>query len=184
MDKLNDTKPRPGAEFFQQPQTATQRQYEALRAYLLEGRNAQQVGERFGYSPTTLYALARELRGGRLRFFEPSKPGPKKAPKREAARPRVIELRKQNYSIYDIQKILRVEDCPLSHVLIHQILREEGFAKLPRRRGDERPAVIRPEVAEVADVRQLDWKDFQNFETEGTALFVLLPQLIEWGLPR
>ncbi|MCK4627057.1 MAG: helix-turn-helix domain-containing protein [Phycisphaerae bacterium] len=144
---------RPGAEFFHQPQTATQRQYEALRAYLLDGHSAKDAAQRFGYSTTTLYALARELRAGRLRFFKPSKRGPKKAPKREAARRRVIELRKQNYSVYDIQKILHTEDCILSHVLIHQILREEGFAKLPRRREDERPTVIRPEVAEVADVK-------------------------------
>jgi transposase-like protein len=184
MDKGNVTKARPGAEFFRQPQTAAQRQYEALRAYLLEGRSATDVAERLGYAPTTLYALARELRAGRLRFFEPLRPGPKKAPKREAARQRVIELRKQHYSVYDIQAVLRAEECTLSHVLIHQILREEGFAKLPRRREDERPTVIRPEVADVADVRQLDWEDLQNFETEGTALFVLLPQLVEWGLDR
>jgi len=184
MDKGNTTTSRRGAKFFRQPQTAPQRQYEALRAYLLEGHSAKQVAQRFGYSPPTLYALARELRAGRLRFFEPSKPGPKRAPKREAARQRVIELRKQNYSVYDIQKILRTEDRILSHVLIHQILREEGFAKLPRRREDERPTVIRPEVAEVADVRQLDWEEFENFETQGTALFVLLPKLVEWGLHR
>lgn len=77
---------------------------------------------------------------------------------------------------YDMQEILRAEDCTLSHVLVHQILREEGFAKLPRRRDDERPTVIRPEVAEVADVRQLDWEDFENFETQGSALFVLPPR--------
>lgn len=85
---------------------------------------------------------------------------------------------------YDMQEILRAEDCTLSHVLVHQILREEGFAKLPRRRDDERPTVIRPEVAEVADVRQLDWEDFENFETQGSALFVLPPQIVEWGLHR
>lgn len=184
MSKVYGTTLRPGAEFFQQPQTAIQRQYEALRAYLLEARSAKQVAERFGYSTLTLYALARELRAGRLRFFEPAKPGPKKAPKREAAHDRVIELRKQNYSVYDIQKILRAENCTLSHVLIHQILREEGFAKLPRRRDDERPTVIRPEVAEVADIRQLDWENFENFETEGSALFVFVPLLVEWGLHR
>ena len=92
MDKGNATKERPGAEFFRQPQTAPQRQYEALRAYLLEGRSARQVAERFGYSPTTLYVLARQMRAGRLRFFVPSKPGPKRAPKRVAARRRIIEM--------------------------------------------------------------------------------------------
>lgn len=60
--KDKDTTSRPGADFFRQPQTVTQRQYEALRAYLVEGCSAKQTAERFGYAPPTLYALVRELR--------------------------------------------------------------------------------------------------------------------------
>lgn len=184
MSKGYGTNPRAGADYFRQPAAAGQRQYEALRSYLVDGRSAHQAGQPFGYTAATVYALCRELRAGRLRWFEPAKPGPKQAPKRDAARQHVIHLRKQNHSIYDIQRMLRAEQLSLSHVLIHTILREEGFAKLPRRREDERPAVPRPEVAEVADVRQLDWKAFTDFQTEGTALFLLLPALIDWGLNR
>jgi hypothetical protein len=35
------------------------------------------------------------------------------------------------------------------------LLREEGFARLPRRRDDERPPTVKPEAAAVADVRAL-----------------------------
>ena len=35
-------------------------------------------------------------------------------------------------------------------------MKEEGFAKLPRRRDEERPDRPRPALADVADVRQLD----------------------------
>jgi len=184
MSKANTTKYRVGAEFFLEPEFPAQRQYEALRAYLVEGGSAEQVAQRFGYSTATVYSLCREFRARRLAWFEPSKPGPKKAPKRDAAHARVVELRKQNYSVYDIQQILRSEGVEVSHVLIHQILREEGFAKLPRRRDDERPALLRPEAAEVADVREIDWRAFAHFETEGTALFVLLPIVLDWGLER
>src|SRR3972149_86331 len=100
---------------------------------------------------------------------------PSTPPNREAARPRVVQLRKQNYSVYDIQRTLRLEKVSISHELISQILDEEGFTKLPRRRDEERPILPRPDVAEVADVRQLDWSKFAQFETEGTALFVFLP---------
>jgi transposase len=184
MSKVDATKTRPGAEFFLKPASATQRQYEALRAYLLEGRSAKQVAQRFGYSPTTLYSLGRELRGGRLHFFEPLKPGPKRAPKREAARTKVIELRKQNHSVYDIKRILRGAGLAISHVLIHQILQEEGFAKLPRRRDDERPPLPRPDVAQVADLRELDWRQFAHFETQAAGLLVFIPTLVEWGFDR
>jgi hypothetical protein len=41
-------------------------------------------------------------------------------------------------------------------VSVSNILKEEGFARLPKRKDDERPAGTRPTVADVADVRQLD----------------------------
>jgi len=184
MNKVNDTKYRAGADYFLSPEIPAQRQYEAVRAYLLEGQSAQEAAQRFGYSTATLYSLCREFRAGRLAWFEPSTPGPKKAPKRDAVHRRVVELRKQNYSVYDIQRILRNEGVSVSHVLIHHILREEGFAKLPRRCDDERPSLARPDQAEAADVRAIDWRAFANFETEAAALFVLLPALLDWGVDR
>ena len=43
MSNENDTHKRRGAEFFLRPATARQRQYEALRAYLVDGLSAQEV---------------------------------------------------------------------------------------------------------------------------------------------
>jgi transposase len=171
-----------GAEFFLNPSTPAQRQYEALRAYLVDGLTAAEAAARFGYSPATIYTLCRELRAGRLHLFEVARRGPKSSPKRDAARQRVIQLRKLNYSVYDIQQILSAEGLHISHALIHQILREEGFAKLPRRADDERPPLARPEEAPIADIRQLSWSDFARFETEAGGLFVLVPTLVEWGI--
>src|ERR1035441_9302137 len=39
------------SRFFLEPASPAHRQYEALRAYFLEGSPSQQVAERFGYSP-------------------------------------------------------------------------------------------------------------------------------------
>ncbi len=47
--------------FFLEPKTAKQRQYEALRAYVLEGMTARQAGLRFGFTETSIYALAHDL---------------------------------------------------------------------------------------------------------------------------
>lgn len=182
MSNGYDTKTKPGAEFFLHPDTPAQRQYEALRAYLVDGQPAAVAAQRFGYTPATLYSLSRDLRAGRLHFFDRPKPGPKRAPKRDPARDRVLELRKQNYSVYDIQAILKAEGRALSHTAIHRILQEEGFAKLPRRRADERPPVPRPDVAEVADIGHVDWKQFARFETQAGGLFLFLPALLDWGL--
>jgi transposase len=172
------------APFFASPQCPPHRQYEALRALLYEQLPLQQVAERFDYTPATLRSLVKQFRAGDLDFFRSSKPGPKSAPKRDAARDRVIALRKQNLSVYDIQSILKHEDIQISHVLVSQILQEEGFAKLPRRRTVDKPPVPKPDIAEVADIRELDWKEFRHFETQAGALFVLLPTLVEWKFDR
>jgi transposase len=155
-----------------------------VRAYLVDGLPAAQVAQRFGYAPATLYSMSRDLRAGRLELFHATKPGPKHAPKQEAAHQRVVELRKLNYSVYDIQRLLASEGQQVSHVLIHQILQQEGFAKLPRRRDDERPAIPRPDELAVADVRELHWDRFARFETEGAGLFVFIPMLVDWKIQR
>ena len=56
------------------------------------------------------------------------------------------------------------------------ILKQEGFAKLPRRGDDERPDRPRPVVADAADVRQLDLSP-RGFRTKFGGLFLFLPYL-------
>lgn len=175
---------RDGGEYFLEPKTARQRQYEALRTYIVEELSAAEAADRYGYSVLSIHSLYKAFKAGQLEFFEEVKPGPKSAPKRDAARERVIALRKQNYSVYDIQRILKSESLALSHVVVSQILQEEGFARLPRRADEERPTILRPDSAAVADVRQFDVNSLGGFETEGGGLFVFLPTIVNWGLHK
>src|SRR5512144_2798864 len=92
---------RPGAEFFAQPGTADQRRYEALRAYLLEGATAAEAASRFGYTAASVQSMARDFRAGRRDFFTDTNPGPKSAPAKDAARARIIELRRAGRSAYE-----------------------------------------------------------------------------------
>lgn len=180
MSKANQPQQRPEADYFRQPLTPTQRQYEALRAYFLEGLPATVVAERFGYQPATVRSLCRDFRQQRLTFFPTPKPGPKQAPKSDPVRERIIELRKRNYSIYEIQAQLAQEQVTLSHSLIQQLLRREGFAKLPRRRDEERPVLPRPDTSALADIRAVDWSTASVFETQAGGLFVFIPTLVAW----
>src|SRR5262245_31458884 len=97
----------PLAEHFLQPRNATHRQYEALRAYFVEGLPGPEVAERFGYSYASFRTLASQFRKDPTRpfFLSPAK-GPRTAPNKQALRDRVIALRKQNLSIYDISRAL------------------------------------------------------------------------------
>jgi hypothetical protein len=88
----------------------------------------------------------------------------------------IIALRKQNLSIYDIRDALHNLGHQRSPASVASVLKEEGFARLPRRREEERPAAVRPQAADVADVRQLDLSP-RHFRTQFGGLFLFLPYL-------
>src|SRR5690348_4822213 len=105
--------PRRGWEAFGRPAQVNQRRYEAVRAYVLEGAPLAQAAARFGYTPAALASLVRDFRAGKLALFaDPGRPGRKKAPKKDAARGRVIELRREGMSVYEISTRLTAEGRP------------------------------------------------------------------------
>ena len=159
------------SKVFLEPANATHRQYEALRAFFIEGIPGAEVARGFGYTPGSFRVLVHQFRQNPRRdfFLKPAK-GPHSAPKTDPLRDRVIALRKQNLSIYDISRNLAHQGRPLSPVAVAQILKEEGFARLPRRTDDERPPGSRPTTADVADVRQLDLSP-RSFRTKFGGLF-------------
>jgi transposase len=170
---------RKEAHSFLEPANATHRQYEALRAFFVEGLSAAQVAQRYGYSPGTVRVMVHQFRQTPERpFFLPPAKGPQAAPKSDPLRDRIVALRKQNLSIYDISRALAQEGHPLSAVAVSQVLRQEGFARLPRRSEEERPSAVRPTVAAVADVRQLDWQP-RTLRTQLGGLFLFVPLLAQ-----
>jgi hypothetical protein len=165
------------ADCFLQPGNSTHRQYEALRAYFVEGLPAAEAAARFGYSPGSFRVLVHKFRQDPDRaFFIPPAKGPQTAPKKDRLRDRVVALRKQNLSIYDISQTLHDEGDPLSPAAVAILLQAEGFARLPRRLDEERPPGTRPTTAAVADVRQLDLAP-RSFRTQFGGLFLFLPSL-------
>jgi hypothetical protein len=171
------------AHVFLQPQNSTHRQYEALRAYFVEALPSAQAAHRGGYTPGSFRVLVHQFRQNPHRqFFLPPAKGPKTAPRTERLREKVIALRKQNLSIYDISRVLSREAEPLSPVAVSLILQHEGFARLPRRRDEERPPA-RPTAAAVANVAALDLSP-HKFRTRFGGLFLFLPTLVPAGLDR
>src|SRR6266446_8947339 len=167
----------PLANRFLQPVNSTQRQYEALRAFFVEGLPSAEAAARFGYSPGSFRVLVHQFRQDPQRafFLSPAK-GPQTAPKKDRLRDRVVALRKQNLSIYDISRTLHDEGHSLSPAAVSILLQAEGFARLPRRLDEERPPGSRPTAADVADVRQLDLAP-RSFRTQFGGLFLFLPSL-------
>ena len=167
---------------FLEPSNATHRQYEALRAYFVERLPSAEVARRFGYTPGSFRVLCHAFRQqpGRRFFVEPQR-GPHGAPKSDRARAQAIALRKQNHSVYEIAEALERDGRPLSPAAVAKILREEGFARLPRRADEQRPAATRPTAAEVADVRELDLSA-RILRTKFGGLFLFVADLARLGL--
>ena len=163
---------------FLEPSNSTHRQYEALRAFFVDGVPSAQAAARFGYTPGSFRILVHQFRNQPQReFFLPPVRGVGPPAKQRRLREQVVALRKQNLSVYDISRALANEDESLSPAAIAKILKENGFAKLPRRLDDERPTKTSPVVADVADVRQLDLTP-RNFPTKFGGLFLFLPHLV------
>jgi transposase len=164
-------------KFFLEPANSTHRRYEALRAYYVEGLPSAEAAKRFGYTPGSFRVLCHEFAKNPQRefFLTPAK-GPQASPKVDKVREEVIALRKQNLSIYDISRTLEDAGKKLSPAAVSFILKEEGFARLPRRKDDERPPGTRPELSPVADVRQLDLSS-RTLRTRFGGLFFFLPYL-------
>lgn len=162
---------------FLEPVNSTHRQYEALRAFYVEGLPSAEAAKRFGYTPGSFRVLCHEFAKNPQRqfFLSPAK-GPHASPKVDKVREEVIALRKQNLSIYDISQTLEDAGSKLSPAAVSLILKEEGFARLPRRKDDERPPGTRPELSPVADVRHLDLSS-RRFRTRFGGLFLFLPYL-------
>src|SRR4030066_780093 len=172
------------ARFFVEPSNTAHRQYEALRAYFVDDPPSVEVACRFGYSPGSFRVLVHQFRQNPDRpFFLPPQKGPQASPKTDRLRDKVVALRKQNLSIYDISRVLEESRQRVSAVAISLVLKEEGFARLPRRRDEERLPGPRPEVAEVADVSRLDLSP-RRFRTQFGGLSLFVPYLAQIPLER
>ncbi len=172
------------ARAFLEPKNSTHRQYEALRAFFVEGLSSVEAAKRFGYSPNSFRVLCHRFRQNPEReFFLTPQRGPRPREGADPEREAIIALRKQNLSIYDIRDALQREGRKRSPAGIALVLKEEGFARLPRRRDDERPGAVRPEVGDVADVRRFDAGPRQ-FRTKFGGLFLFVPYLAEIPFER
>ena len=117
--------PRPGWELL--AGQVNQRRYEALRAYLYEGLSLQQAADAAGYTRSALASLVRDLRAGKVTVFAPpGVPGRKGAPKKDAARGRVIELRREGLPVYEISMRVTREGTPLGRSAVSDILGEDA----------------------------------------------------------
>jgi len=109
------------------------------------------------------------------------RPGPKSAPGKDAARPRILELRVAGHSIDEIAQALAAEGRPLNRTGIAEVIAAERLPRPWRRPDAERGSPAR-EVqarAEALDFTTLP----ERCETRLGGLLLTVPDLIALGVP-
>ena len=166
--------------------TPTHKRYEALRAFYYEGVPAKVAALKSGYTQQYFKKIRNEftqqLRNGINPFFSIQKTGPKKRATNTKTIDLIISYRKQNYSINDIKVALDAEGTNISIDTIDHILKDEGFAPLPKRTRQERLSVAIPPKIDAPKSMSFEVQE-ENFNTEiGAGPLIFLPLLEELGV--
>jgi len=122
--------------------------------------------------------LCHAFRRGQLPdFFATGHAGRREQPRKDRAHEQIVALRKRNYSVYEISQALKDQGTPLSATAVREVLSEEGFAPLPRRLDEERPARVGPSAEAVANVRDFVLSP-REFTTRVGGLFLFVHDLV------
>lgn len=175
--------------FFKTPVLPLQRKYEALRAYYLDNLPADAIARRFGYTVMSVYSLIRDFKkdcmGGNPEkfFFAAAGRGrPARQDSRECDQ-QIVALRKQYLSVPEIKVKLDALGTHLSQSYIWQVLHQNGFNRLPRRRsmreaGQEAENVLEAPVSALLDDVPA------NFSTSCGGILVFLLLMSKYGIDK
>ena len=164
--------------FFLAPTSPKQRQYEALRSFFVDGNPSPEVARQFGYTPGSFQVLCHHFRREpEPTFFVSPSRGRKPEPRRLALHERIVALRKQNHSVYEISEALKEDGVRFSPGAVREVLVREGFAALPRRLDAERQDRPHASIEPVANVQSFSL-EHGRFETACGGLFLFLPDLV------
>lgn len=110
-----------------------QRRYEMLRAWRTTSLTQQQAAEEFGESVHNFKRLWKRFKEeGMVGLFD-RKPGPKsRRDATERRRDRIVELKEEGMTIYDIADTLSEEGASISYGTVNRVLTEEGYSKKTR----------------------------------------------------
>lgn len=169
--------------FFKKPVSKKQKQYEAVRAFVVDKLSAQEVADKFGYKLSSVYTFIKQAKAGEFDFFPNAHKGPKQRHTPFDVQKQVFRMRNQNLSHTDISNELKKRGIDISSQTVSRILSDAGFPKLKRRTNKELGLSVKnkiiPERSQNIDFQAL--KKF-NFETPSVGIFFFIPYIIETGI--
>lgn len=176
--------------YFSSPAFTAQKKYEALRSFFYERRPAEEVAERFGYKLSAFYSLTRDFRdflktpGEEDMFFLAKKAGRREKDSEGDITALIIILRKKYLSVPDIKAIADARGYKISEKYIHNILRKEGFARLPRRSKQGRDIRNPGDAIPAPESTVLSYNP-ETFNTlNSIGILCLLPYIKQYGIDK
>ncbi len=167
-------------DYFKNPVSHRQKQYETIRAIAIGGESIEDVAKRYGYKASTVYSLLRDARAGKIELF----PAVKKGPQQKRINPdvcdKIIEYRKMRLSTSDIQDRL-AED--ISSRTVERILKDAGYGKLKRRTNKELGITTKNKI--IPDRSEhLDFSELEpfNIDCPSAGCFFFIPYILESGI--
>ena len=88
--------------YFTKPSNPRQRQYEAVRAVIVDKQSIKIAARKFGYTKSTLYSLLRDVKANKLALFPHMALGQTKRRTPDYIQNEIIKKRNQNMSAKEI----------------------------------------------------------------------------------
>lgn len=172
--------------FFLLPSSIAQKQYEALRMYYVEGKTAKEVAEKFGYKhrgfTTIVTEFNKKLKNNDVEdlFFKSTQKGRKTTEKVVGAKDIVIDLRKSYHSVEEIKAIIDGKGFNISERTIYDIIKREGFSRLPRRTRLVKQELRLPKI-QADKSHRLSFAP-EKFKSISAGVLCLLPYIKKFGI--
>jgi len=120
-------------DFFVNPSSVKQKQYEALRAFHVDNEKAEVVAAKFNYTLSAFYSLLRDFKTNLStqksdnNFFLETNVGRRRKESNDALNEAIINLRKKYLPISEIKMILDAEGRITSESHIHHTIKKAGL---------------------------------------------------------
>ncbi len=175
--------------YFTNPHTIAQKQYEALRAFFIDKCSAQQAALKFGYTKRAFNSIVSDFRkklavGVKQNdpYFLVRRKGPKRKPDSSELADLIIEMRKKYYSLGEIKVVLDSKRYTVSEKYIHLVLKNHGFGRLPRRSQQAIRELEQPHI-EAARSIPIDLNP-ETFHTDSAGILLFLPYIESCGIKQ
>ena len=183
-------------QYFAEPSQAFHRQYLALRSFLFEGDTADAVAEKYGYTVSTVYTIARDFKERLIEctdkgvdpFFQILRPGRKKLSQDDSLVETILNLRKKWLSIPEIKIFLDGMGYNISEGFIYSVCDKNGFARLPKRSKLERQELMGNngymDVLQAPKSEMCQFSELEQFSSKGVAVLCFLPFIKSYGIDK